>query len=66
MLQSHIIEIDGVFIAAAFTHDAGYRFVAIDIRVEELDGTVWPTLDQARRLAKSLFLTGRLPAHQIQ
>jgi hypothetical protein len=62
MLQSHVIEIDGLFVAAAIQHDQGYRIVAIDPRIEELDGSVWPTLDHARRLAGSLLHTGRLPA----
>jgi hypothetical protein len=61
MLQSHIIEIDGVFVAAAVTHEAGVRFVAIDLRVEELDGSVWPSVEEARRLARALYSTGRLP-----
>lgn len=61
MLQSYVIEIDGVFVAAAVTHEAGVRFVAIDLRVEELDGSLWPSLDEARRLAGVLFRTGRLP-----
>ena len=44
MLQSHIIEIDGVFVGAAIRIDRGYRFVATDFRLEELDTTIWPTL----------------------
>ncbi len=69
MLQSHIIDINGSFVGAAVRLDSGYRFVALNLRVEELDGTVWPTLDTVRRLARQLFLTGqfgstetRLPA----
>ena len=37
MLQSHIIEIDGVFVGAAIRIDRGYRFVATDFRLEELE-----------------------------
>ena len=37
MLQSHIIEVDGVFVGAAIRIDRGYRFVATDFRLEELE-----------------------------
>jgi len=60
MLQSHIIEIDGAFVGAAVRLDIGFRFVATDIRVEELDGTVWPSLPDLQRLAGGLYRTGRL------
>lgn len=59
MLQSHVIEIDGAFVGAAVRIDRGYRFVATDLRVEELDGSIWPSLADVRRLARQLFLTGR-------
>jgi hypothetical protein len=58
MLQSHIIDIDGVFVGAAIRIDRGYRFVAIDFRMEELDSTIWPTLADVQRLARRLYLTG--------
>lgn len=61
MLQSHIIDIDGAFVGAAVQLAAGYRFVAVDPRVEELDASIWPSLDDVRRLAGSLVRTGRLP-----
>ena len=58
MLQSHIIDIDGVFVGAAIRIDRGYRFVAIDFRMEEPDSTIWPTLADVQRLARRLYLTG--------
>ena len=45
MLQSHIIDINGNFVGAAVRLDSGFRFVALNIRVEELDGTIWPSLE---------------------
>jgi hypothetical protein len=63
MLQSHVIDIDGNFVGAAVRLDSGYRFVAINIRVEELDGTIWPTLDTVRRLARQLFIAGHFGNH---
>jgi hypothetical protein len=62
MLQSHVIEIDGAFVGAAVRLDTGYRFIATDIRMEELHGTVWPSLAEVRRLANRLFRTGRVAA----
>jgi hypothetical protein len=52
MLQSHIIEVGGVFVGAAVRIDRGYRFVATDFRLEELDTSIWPTLDDVRRVAR--------------
>ena len=60
MLQSHVIVIDGAFVGAAVRLDSGYRFIATDFRLDELDGTVWPTLDDVRQRARRLYKTGRL------
>ena len=38
MLQSHVIDIDGAFVGAAVRLDIGYRFIATDMRLDELDG----------------------------
>ncbi len=58
MLQSHIIDIDGAFVGAAVRLDRGYRFVATDMRLDDLDGSIWPTLADVQRLARRLYLTG--------
>jgi hypothetical protein len=58
MIQSHVIDVDGVFVGAAVRLDTGYRFVATDFRLEQLDSTIWPTLADVRRLARSLYFTG--------
>lgn len=52
MLQSHIIVVDGAFVGVAVRIDRGYRFIATDFRLEELDTSVWPTLEDVRRLAR--------------
>jgi hypothetical protein len=57
MLQSHIIDIDGVFVGAAVRIDRGYRFVATDFRLEELDSSTWPSLADVRRVARRVYLT---------
>ena len=59
MLQSHVIDVDGAFVGAAIRLDTGYRFIATDIRLDELDGSIWPTLADVQRLARNLYLTGR-------
>ena len=60
MLQSYVIEIDGTFVGAAIRQHNGYRFFAVGVGVKELAATVWPTLADVQRLARRLFLTGRL------
>jgi hypothetical protein len=60
MLQSHIIDIDGAFVGAAVRLDRGYRFIATDMKLEELDGSIWPTLADVQRLARRIYLGGRL------
>ncbi|MEJ1976496.1 MAG: hypothetical protein WDN49_10685 [Acetobacteraceae bacterium] len=66
MIQSHVIEVDGTFVGAAIRQESGYQFVAVDLRMEELDGSIWPTLADAQRLAHSLLTTGRLPQARAQ
>ena len=58
MLQSHIVEIDGVFVGTAIRLDAGFRFIAIDPRVEEIGETIWPTLADIHRLARQEMTRG--------
>ncbi|MEA2790954.1 MAG: hypothetical protein QOG73_3360 [Acetobacteraceae bacterium] len=60
MLQSHIIDIDGAFVGAAVRLDVGYRFVATDLKLDELDGSIWPTLADVQRLARRIYLGGRV------
>jgi hypothetical protein len=61
MIQSHVIEIAGTFAGAAVKHSGTFRFIAVDPRVEELDGSVWPTLPDVQRVVGHLLTTGRLP-----
>jgi hypothetical protein len=60
VLQSHIIDIDGAFVGAAVRLDRGYRFIATDIKLDDLDGSIWPTLADVERLARRIYLGGRL------
>lgn len=59
MLQSHIIDIDGAFVGAAVRLDSGYRFIATDMILDDLDGSIWPTLADVQRLARRIYTSGR-------
>lgn len=60
MVQSHVIDVDGALVGAAVRLDAGYRFIAIDMKLNDLDGSVWPTLADVQRLARRAYLAGRV------
>ena len=64
MLQSYVIDIDGVFVGAAVRLDSGFRFVATDLRLHDLDSTVWPTLADVRRVARRLCRDGSFVEHR--
>jgi hypothetical protein len=59
MLQSHVIDIDGTFVGATVRLDSGYRFIATNMKLEDLDGSIWPTLADVQRLARRVYLGGR-------
>jgi hypothetical protein len=59
MRHSSPVEVDGVFLGAAVEHELGVRFIAVDVRVSEMDQSIWPTLDYAYRSARQLFKSGR-------
>jgi len=53
------IEVDGVFLGAALDHELGVRFVAVDVRVTDMDQSIWPNADYALRSARQMFRAGR-------
>jgi hypothetical protein len=59
MRHSRPIEVDGVFLGAAVEHELGIRFIAVDVRVSEMDQSIWSTLDYAYRTARQLFKSSR-------
>jgi hypothetical protein len=59
MRQSSPIEVDGVFLGAAVEHELGVRLIAVDVRVADMNESIWPTLDYARRSARQLFKSAR-------
>lgn len=54
MLQSHLIDVDGVFVGAAIRLDRGYRVLAVDLRLYDIDSTIFPTLGEIERVARRL------------
>ncbi len=66
MLESRVIEVNGIFVgtAVASRECGGWRFVAADSRAMALDGSVSPTFDEARRLARQAYLGVRPSAER--
>jgi hypothetical protein len=56
MFQSHVIEVHGVFAGAAIDAAGKFRFVAVDPRVEELDGSEWPSLPDVQRVVGGMLV----------
>jgi hypothetical protein len=54
------IVIDGVLIGALVPREKGIRFVAVDLRVAEMDQSLWPTIERARDAAREFPRTGRV------
>ncbi len=61
MFQSHIVEIAGRVAGAAVGTAAGLRFIAIDPRLEEIDGSAWSSLAALHHAADHLLRQGSLP-----
>jgi hypothetical protein len=57
MHESHVIEVNGVFLGAVVgLRGSGlFRFVATDPSVTGLDGSLWTDLDYARARAAALY-----------
>ncbi len=59
MISSHVIEVAGIFAGAAVNYSGNYRFVAVDPRVRELNGSEWPSLRDVRRVVGRVLANGR-------
>jgi len=53
--DSQPIEVDGVVVGVAVTHLLGVQFIADNDLVDDMDQSVWPTLEYARQAARQLF-----------
>jgi hypothetical protein len=61
MWQSIPIQFDGSIVGVAVHREKGVRFIAIDMRVAELDQTVWPAAADVRRAVEKMLRIGRPP-----
>jgi hypothetical protein len=61
MSQSITIEVDGTVVGAVLRQANGVRFIATDMRVAEMDQTLWPVATDALRAAEQMLRTGRIP-----
>ncbi len=68
-MQSHVIIVSGTFAGAAIRIPSllgdQFRFIAVDPHVEELDQSMWPSLDAVSRAVGHLLRTGRLPPRDV-
>jgi hypothetical protein len=53
------IEVDGVFLGVAVEHELGVRFIGVNVRVNGMDQSIWPSLEYAYRSALQLFKSTR-------
>jgi hypothetical protein len=58
--DSERIEVDGVFVGVAVTHQLGVRFIATNDRLGDMDQSIWPTLGYARQAARHLLASKSL------
>jgi len=59
MIQSHVVDIDGSFVGTAVRVHEGYRFVALDPCLDELDGTICESLPALHREVRLRARTAR-------
>jgi hypothetical protein len=60
MTGARIVQVQGNFVGAAMRHPDGYRFVALDVRLDELDGKVWATFPELHWRVESAYRLSRL------
>jgi hypothetical protein len=60
MWQSIQIEVDGSLVGAAMQQENGVRFIATDVRVAEMDQTLWPAIADVRQAAEQMVRTGHV------
>jgi hypothetical protein len=59
MRRSRPIEVDGTLVGEVERHELGVRFIAMDVRVTEMDQSIWPNLGYAYRSTRQLFKSTR-------
>lgn len=51
--------VGNTFVGVAIATDTDYRFRTVDMKIEDLNESVWHVLDELRRAASHLFTTVR-------
>jgi hypothetical protein len=59
MRHSQLVEVDGVFLGAAVEHELGVRFISVDVRVSDMNQSIWPNFDYAKSSARQMFRSNR-------
>jgi hypothetical protein len=59
MTETRVVQILGSFVGTAKPHPDGFRFDSLDVRLDELDGGVWPTLPELHLGVESAFRVSR-------
>ena len=54
------IVVDGVLIGALVPREKGVRFIAVDLRMAEMDQSPWPTAERARDAVHQFPRAGRV------
>jgi hypothetical protein len=62
MFKSQVIELNGHFVGVAVTAAEGLRFIAVDPRLADLDGSVWRSLADINRLVSRELNRGVVPS----
>ena len=57
--KSQAIAIGGVTLGTAVTHELGVRFIATDVRVKDMDQSIWPSARYAQESARQLLRLAR-------
>jgi hypothetical protein len=59
MRHSKPVEVDGIFLGAAVEHELGVRFISVDVRVSDMNQSIWPNFDYAKSSARQMFRANR-------
>jgi hypothetical protein len=60
MLQSHVIDVDRAPARATVRLDKGYRFITTDMKLDNLEGSIFPAPTEVQRLARRIYPGGRM------
>ena len=65
MLKSHLVEEAGRFLGVAVSHETAWRFVAADPAVRDIDGAVFSSPEEAKRVARQVLARESRPSAEM-